>query len=414
MGDCNQPLPRMHHETENASIGMIAHDFTGALDSLVAFVEKPGDTFVLLQSGDLPEGVMNVAVVAPTQTLSPEEAYEGVRRAARRLPGRRLFKRVGSTLRGNIGAEIRAVIDETGTRALVCPALPREGRTVVDGIGLLDSVPLHLTEYGNDPTTPCRESSLLSILRGGGVDASLVPLRVVRRGEEAVLRQCISTSSEAVVVDAETDEDMRAIARVLAALGTGWCACASSGLSPHLAEALGRRRGARHILPPCSASKALAVIGSMSMTSAAQVARVRELADSAVVRMEALELCANGPEVALWEEKARAELDRGYFAVLTTSLSAVVPDLRNEVAPTLGALAARIIRGGVTVAVLSGGLTALHTCLALGIPSVQVLGEVEPGVVCSRGTDSDGLDRTLVSKAGGFGDAGALARLLGV
>ena len=81
----------------NTSIGMIAHDFTGALDSLVDFVETPGDTVVLLEPGEFPTDAMNVAVVAQTQTLSPAAAYAGIRDAARRLEGRQLFKRVSSS-----------------------------------------------------------------------------------------------------------------------------------------------------------------------------------------------------------------------------------------------------------------------------------------------------------------------------
>ena len=398
----------------NTSIGMIAHDFTGALDSLVAFVETPGDTIVLLRPEDTVGDAKNIAVVAETQALSPAEAYTNVRDAARQLAGRQLFKRVSSSLRGNIGPEIRAVIDETGAKAIVCSALPREGRTVIDGIGRLNSIPLHLTEYGRDPTAPCLESSLPAILRDSGIDVSSVSLDVVRRGEEALRENLLASTSEAVVVDAETDGDLRTIGWALVGLDTSWCACAASGLSPHLAAALGQRgkvKGGRHL--HLGNGGILAVIGSTDPTSAAQVARLVELHGTCVVRIEAPALCAGGPEVARWEEEVVHALACGRNAVLTTSLSVLIPHLRSEVAPRLGELAARVIGRDVSALVLSGGMTALKTCRALGLASVQVLGEIEPGVVCSRGTDRDGIERTIVSKAGGFGDKRTLARLMG-
>ncbi len=400
--------------TMGTPIGMIAHDFTGALDSLAAFVEAPGDTVVFLVPGETAGNARNIAIVTRTQTASPAKAYARVRDAARKLAGRQIFKRVGSTLRGNIGPEIRAVIDETGTTALVCSALPREGRTVVDGIGRLNSVPLHLTEYGRDPSAPCRESFIPAILRDAEIDVSCVPLHIVRRGVNALHKTLLAAASEAVVVDAETDEDMRTIARVLAALGTGWCACASSGLSPHLAEALGRRAETTPCVEPQFAnSGVLAVIGSTNTVSATQVARLGGLEKVTVIRIEAPALCTESPEATQWENEALRILARGKSAVLTTSLSPVVPYLIDEVAPHLGALAARVIRrGSVSTFVLSGGQTALNTCTELGILSVEVQAEIEPGVVCSHGTDGEGIDRTIVSKAGGFGDSEVLTRLL--
>jgi D-threonate/D-erythronate kinase len=402
------------HHMGPTPLGMIAHDFTGAMDSLAAFVETPGDTVVLLAPGDASSTALNLAVVAETQTASPDAAYAGVREAARRLAGRRLFKRVSSTLRGNIGPEIRAVLDETGGKALVCPALPREGRTVVGGVGRLDSVPLHLTEYGRDPVTPCRQSSLPAILRDHGVDGALVSLSDVRRGVNTLRDTLVAVTRQAVVVDAETDDDLRTIAHALASLGPGWCACASSGLSPHLADALGRSR-VRAPRAPSARTHApmLAVIGSTSSVSAAQVAFVQGHGDVAVVTLRADQLYGGGAAVAGAEMAALSALARGRHAVLTTSLSPVVPELRALVAPLLAGLAGRVItQSGLSALMLSGGMTALETCRALGIESVQVTSEVEPGVVSSHGVDCTGTNRTIVSKAGGFGDAGALARVL--
>ena len=398
----------------NTSIGMIAHDFTGAMDSLAAFVEVPGDTVLLLAAGEPADSARNVAVVAETQTSGPAEAYALVRDATRRLAGRQLFARVSSSLRGNIGPEVRAVIDETGAKAIVCSALPREGRTVIDGVGKLNSVPLHLTEYGRDPVAPCLESSLPVILQDSGVEASLISLASVREGKDALRETLLATTSEAIVIDAETDDDMQAIGWALAALDTRWCACATSGLSPHLAAALGRTGDTqRYRLSQPNKRGVLAVIGSTDPTSAAQVARLEGLPSSSVVRIEATALCAGGEALLKWEDEALETLARGNNTVLTTSLSPVIPHLVGEVAPRLGELASHIIRRRASTLVLSGGLTALNTCRALGIEAVEVLGEVEPGVVCSRGTDRYGTDRTIVSKAGGFGVERTLARVMG-
>src|SRR5438128_10670384 len=45
------------------------------------------------------------------------------------------FKKVDSTMRGPIAAELDALLTETGAPgAVLCPAFPAQGRTVVDGV----------------------------------------------------------------------------------------------------------------------------------------------------------------------------------------------------------------------------------------------------------------------------------------
>lgn len=391
-------------------IGIIAGDLTGALDT--AFVDVPGNTTVLLSLSAEVTGD-NVAIVTNSHAMSPEEAYAAVRSAAQRLHGYWLLKKVDSTLRGNIGPEIRAVLDETGARAVVCPALPREGRTVVGGIGLHNSVPVHLTEYGRHPTVPCRESSLLTILRNSGIRAESVVLDQVREGVHHLGSLLTTSNAEAVVLDAATDEDLSIIAGALAPLEPSWFACGSSGLTPHLSRALGNRDFQRCEKPLAAHPTTVAVMGSMNSATARQVSELVGRDDARVIGVEALALCRGGSVVGLWEATAQEALRDGRRAVVTTSLSTLVPSLHDDVAPRLGTLAARIVQqSDATAVVVSGGHTGWCTCDSLGIDALEVLGQVEPGVVCSRGTDRSGTSRTVVSKAGGFGDARMLVRLL--
>ena len=62
--------------------------------------------------------------------------------------------------------------------------------------------------------------------------------------------------------------------------------------------------------------------------------------------------------------------------------------------------------------VLTGGLVAFSVCRALGIGSSVIEAELAPGIPCGRvrGGEMDGV--RLVTKAGGFGDAGALVRAI--
>jgi uncharacterized protein YgbK (DUF1537 family) len=285
---------------------------------------------------------------------------------------------------------------------------------VVGGTGLYNSTPVHLTEYGTDPTTPCRESSLLAILQENSIRAESIGLEDVRKGVKHLRSLLRASDAEAVAADAETDNDLRIIAEAMTPLRPDWFACGSSGLAPHVARAMGGGDFQHCKRPLAGHETVLAAIGSLNSASARQVRAVEERAVAHVTEVEARALCRDAPEVGRWEEAALAALDRGLRAVVTTSLSRRVPSLHDEVAPHLGALAARLAeRSNATALVVSGGHTGWCTCDALGIDTLEVLGQVEPGVVCSRGNIAEGVPRLVLSKAGGFGDSGTLARLLG-
>src|SRR6476619_7377554 len=96
-------------------LAIIADDLTGANDSGVQLARHGLKTTVLF---DLDEGNINKyeAVVFDTdsRSLTRKEAYNQVSRAANFLLNAgftNIFKKLDSTMRGNIGAEIDALYD---------------------------------------------------------------------------------------------------------------------------------------------------------------------------------------------------------------------------------------------------------------------------------------------------------------
>jgi len=113
-------------------ISLVADDLTGACDAGVQFALRGLSTIVWLDPE--PSKPSEVTVISTnSRNDPPEEAGEKVRRACRALGGV-LFKKIDSTLHGNIVAEIEAVLEECGFReAYLAPAFPAQGRTVRDG-----------------------------------------------------------------------------------------------------------------------------------------------------------------------------------------------------------------------------------------------------------------------------------------
>ena len=116
------------------TVTIVADDLAGACDAGTFFAGK----------SPVPVAVWpDPAVAAPVSVVDTEsrdlEAAEASRRVRRAIgPGARAgatvwFKKIDSTLRGHAGAELAALLRVTGVAsALVCPAFPAQGRTVVD------------------------------------------------------------------------------------------------------------------------------------------------------------------------------------------------------------------------------------------------------------------------------------------
>ena len=112
-----------------ASLLMIADDFTGALDTGVQFAASGVQTRVIV-GGDVDlaargEDVQVLVIDAETRHLPPERAYavvEKLVRQAEALGVQYIYKKTDSALRGNIGAELTALLRASGQKQL--PFLP--------------------------------------------------------------------------------------------------------------------------------------------------------------------------------------------------------------------------------------------------------------------------------------------------
>ena len=68
-------------------------------------------------------------------------------------------KRIDTTLRGGVGVEIDAMLDQLpeGTVAVVVPAMPQSRRILVGGYSVIDGMALINTPVAKDVRTPVKE-----------------------------------------------------------------------------------------------------------------------------------------------------------------------------------------------------------------------------------------------------------------
>ena len=138
---------------------IIADDFTGAIDTGVQLAARGANTRVITRSDvdlkTVDESVQVLVLDMETRHLSAQEAYRAVYHIVSQsmemgIP--HLYKKTDSALRGNIGAELSALLDASGAAHLpFLPAFPQIGRTTENGIHYINGVPVDQSVFGKDP-----------------------------------------------------------------------------------------------------------------------------------------------------------------------------------------------------------------------------------------------------------------------
>ncbi|MCL4744261.1 MAG: hypothetical protein KJZ83_02485 [Burkholderiaceae bacterium] len=362
---------------------IMADDLTGALDSAAQFADSAQPLFVRWsgwREGD--PGAAGLAIDTNTRDRPPGEASATVADMAVFLGDARLaFKKIDSLLRGHVVAEIAACL-RTGrfTRCIVAPAFPYQGRVTVGGRQYV--VDRSSGELGA-PVGP-------NLARGfarAGLSTGVVP-----RGA------ALEANSEPVLVcDATDDCDLLTVAAAGGRLPERVLWCGTAGLAAALAGGAAPR-------PDLVDGPTLAVIGSPHPVSRSQVAHVARERPEIVVHLGA------GVQVAT--RAIRELLERFGRAVLTLPpiVAGTDAEVQAYVAAALTEVVTRIWRPYRLIA--AGGATLTTICAAIAADSLEVLGQLVPGVPVSiaRGGPWDGVQ--VISKSGAFGAPSLLGYLL--
>lgn len=376
---------------------IVADDLTGAADAAAAYGPTHPSSVVLNVDGAWPDAQI-LSINTESRYLTGEEAASAVTKAVGRALGqhRRLFKKIDSLLRGNVGVEVAATLarfsQERGKGlAVVAPAFPATGRTTRGGMVHVDGVQNIEGKFGGD---------VARALAAGGLTVEVVAGNSGRTPEALAsrLREVQERGIDAVVLDASSDENLGCIAAAAELVEFPTLLVGSGGLAGYIVAGRGgvqaRDAQPRHV------SRTLTVIGSYSTLARRQI---QELVDLGV---EHIMLDHSKLDDAAVQRQVAVALSRTDVVLTPDPMGTVDKSQALVVAQALARATAAGI-GHCDALVLTGGETATAVLGALGAGSFTVLGEIEPGVVMSLLPAPLPL---LVTKAGAFGDTGTLAR----
>lgn len=408
-------------------LGVIADDYTGATD-LAGMLARLGLRAVQhLGVPDEPDasGADVVVVALKSRSIPAADAVAQSVGAARWLLEQgapQLFFKYCSTFdstdRGNIGPVAVALADLVGEQSVVfAPSVPENGRTVYRSHLFVHDQLLSESPLRDHPINPMRDADLRRVLRAQ-IDESVgaVHLDVVARGVEAV-REVLTAAADSgtrfAIADAVDDADLETWG---AALSDARLVTGGAGLAVGIARAslLADAPAPRSFTVPAGPGAVLS--GSCSAATRRQVARHR--VEHPSFELDVRALAESDEPIAEATAFLRAHVDERPL-VYSSSDPDVVAEIQADlgvdasaalVERAFGRIAAAAVGLGIRQIVVAGGETSGAIVNGLGVRSLEIGPEVDPGVPWT--TSVGEVPVALLLKSGNFGQDDIFTRAL--
>lgn len=388
-------------------VGVLADDFTGAIDTGVSFAGWGYDVRFYLDD-DLPDQETDIIVRTSLSREIPQElAIARTWQLALEMKDRRLFKKIDSTMRGHVAPEIHAMLQVTGIpAAVICPATIETGRTIENGQLYVHGQLLTETAFAHDPCWPAASALIGDLLRDQ--QSVHIGLSTVRQGVAGLSAVFSQATSALITVDATTHDDLLTIAS--ATLQAELLPCGAMGFCKAWIQVIhgGVAARQRPSIPLQNQQlPLLLVIGSVHPANQQQIASLERQMQSIRIQLSA------GCSLAAVERDLLQALQQSPLVLLQMPAARIAD---SETLRTLQLGLARMVQSvlqQVKIAglVVVGGETAAAIASALQISAIQILHEIEAGVPLGRmiGGQADSL--LIVTKAGGFGSEQTLGSI---
>lgn len=207
---------------------VIADDLTGANATGALLKKLKLKTVNLINSSN--EMCFNKekyeAIVCSTDSraMNPKEAYDKVFNMVKIIKNEEIKiynKRIDSTLRGNIGAEIDAILEGLGEEriAVIVPSFPDAGRKAIGGYLLVNGNPLEESDAANDPKKPISTSVIKKIIeKQTKYELGYIDLETVMKGKNFIKESFYNLHKECkrlIILDAVNNKNLEIIAKAL-------------------------------------------------------------------------------------------------------------------------------------------------------------------------------------------------------
>lgn len=409
---------------------VIADDLTGSCDAGHEFATRDYDTRVVTttQTDTTTQGDV-VVYNTESRYVEPAVAAERVRAILENTDPSVVFKKVDSTLRGNVRVEVDAATQAVDPAlVIVAPAFPGNGRLTACGYHLVDGRLVTESPPGEDEERPPTHDSLPEFFASSAHPVEQIGVETVSRGTAAVREafESLSSTDGPVIVtcDAVTDHHLATLTTAADGLSERCLYVGSGGLARHVAVP-GTPSGAG--IDVDQTRSVVGVSGSVAPETLEQIGAVsRDRRRHLDLKMAVTDPSTAGTDLAsrglaavdehggvlLHSAETHSDVDRAMAAGERAGVDGST--VRHRVTNALAVGAAAVVGDGrASNLFLTGGETARAVFDSLDATALHMAGEdVAPGIPLAavEGGVADGT--TAVTKAGGFGNEQAIIKSL--
>lgn len=383
---------------------VIADDFTGSNDTGVQ-IKNRGLPVQVVFNPDHVNPNSSVVVDTETRHREPDVAYSEVRQMTELLLKEThydlVYKKMDSTLRGNVAEEIKAVFDVyRPDKIIFAPAFPEIGRTTVDGIQKLNGLSLSETEFACDPLSPVKQDNIKIMMQEFCGD------EVQHHRVEELEQQVFDFGNKCChVFDGQTYDHLRILVKKGVQYQGKILWVGSAGLAQVLFDVL---------LP---VKPTLSILGSLSEVSLNQL-KYAEKKGVCIIKMTYREMM-DEELISQVVEKIISRLDGNKDVILTAArsrddyneaiayakkMNVSESDCSQNIQNKLSKVARQVVdKRQVSGLFMTGGATAVSVMKALESAGVTIKAELLTGMVLSELNDGPFKKLPIITKAGAFG-----------
>ncbi|MDL0436102.1 MULTISPECIES: four-carbon acid sugar kinase family protein [unclassified Niallia] len=417
-------------------ISVISDDLTGASDCGGQLIRFGLKVSVMVQEHSEKMSDYDAVIYnTDSRSVTGHEAYESVKKVCDTIksdPVDVIYKKIDSTMRGNIGEEINAIFDSFSPDfVIIAPAFPVNGRKVINGIHYLNSVKLENTEVAKDPKTPVRDSEIKRLIENQSKrKVEHITFQEIHQGHDTIMEKLVSCKNNQIsyiTVDSAQESDLEKLVELIHQTDFSVVWVGSAGLMNYLPEIYGMKQVEKTLPLPIHTEPVLLVVGSVSETGRIQLQHLLNNSETVGLEMNSVKVLQDeelkAMELMRILSEAKEALFQGKNVVLYSSnnvnetrnigeqLGYDAVKISNIISMRLGELAAEIISiHDLKYLFLTGGDTAQQVFLQLNAKEFILLDEVESGIPLGRvSTDKEFF---IVTKAGNFGSKEVMLKAL--
>ena len=421
-------------------VAIIADDLTGANDAALQFHLKGCNAQVLTNYKMIENNSENTqvwAISTESRNINADEAKTRVKEAVtsilEKLNVEHLYKKIDSTIRGNIAMEIMGIIESSNYEAaIIMPAFPNEGRITVGGYHLLKGVPIERTEFARDPRAPIYDSHIPTVLKMGLPQnekdlVALIELNVVKQGAGPILakiNELVASRKKLIVADAVSSVDIEQVMLAIQKCNTKILPCGSAGAAQAMCEILFSNTTYQKTSNQLPAIPKLVISGSATKLAQTQLNRLEideDIEDTYFIEITPEQILGSGNNDII--ERAINNLNKTNTVVIHTSSLFRNPDAMtvmlfeqeisrdsfiSMICDYLAEITKIIMAQKDVILITVGGETTYKCLEALDIKNLKIIDEVAPAIPLCM----DSEQRYFVTKSGNLGISNTLCEMI--